>query len=64
MIPCAEVNNVGDKTIKNTEYWIIKSFGPRYYSAQATDKNNLCAGEYRIYYSKDALLQDFANLFN
>jgi hypothetical protein len=37
------------------EFWTIKRFGPRYYTAhRKTD------GEHRIYYSREALERDFS----
>ena len=45
--------------MKYNEYWEVNRMGPRYYTARATDKNDLCRGERRIYYSKDAFDRDF-----
>jgi len=47
--------------IKN-EFWIIKSFGLKYFTATATKENNLCYPEHRIYYSKFALEKDFGKI--
>jgi hypothetical protein len=39
------------------EFWIVKTFGPRYFTA--TRKTD---GEHRIYYCRDAVERDFGQL--
>jgi len=43
-------------SIKINDYWTIKTFGPRYYTATRND------GEHRIYWSKGALERDFGTV--
>jgi hypothetical protein len=51
-----------DKIVLENGSWIVKTFGPRYYTATAKPSNNLCYPEHRIYYSRDAVERDFGRL--
>jgi len=48
------LDEMDNRVLVNDEFWIIKRFGPHYYTA--TSKHS---GEHRIYWSFDALERDF-----
>jgi len=47
----------GEGVLVDDEFWTIRTFGPRYFTA--TRKYD---GEHRIYYSRDALERDFSSI--
>ena len=50
---------MGERVVlKENEFWIIKTFGPRYFTATS----KVDGGEHRIYYSKDSLERDFGSI--
>ena len=51
------MNTSKEKVLLDNDYWIIKTFGPRYFTAVSKKQD-----EHRIYYSYDALERDFGKL--
>ena len=52
-----KMNN--DIILLNDEYWFVKTFGPRYFTARSKWHD-----EHRIYYSRDAVERDFGRRIN
>jgi hypothetical protein len=47
---------MSEQILLDDEYWLVKTLGPRYFTARSK-----CHDEHRIYYSRDGVELDFGN---